>query len=122
MPRPAVTEVLLAVVAGGALTGALPAEAGSPCSSTCRHTLVGERAVRWVSPQSFSAKAALEVTLVARGRELDADPIRSCAARFYGQGVAARVDTCGKPRAPLMLRAVNVEPRSAQLEIRYRAR
>ena len=120
MPKRLLSKLTAAAAVAGTLVGALPAEAGRPCSSTGAHTLrVGDRPVRWVSRQTFRHDA-VEITLRANGRELDADPIRDCAARFYGEGVAAKVNSCGKPRAPIRVRAVN-ERKPAKLRIRYRA-
>lgn len=114
--------ILFAGVLATALPAALPADAGTPCSSTCRTTLqVGAKPVRWHSLQTFADRAPVEITLKANGRELEADPVRDCAARFYGQGVVARVEACGKPRSRIRVRAVNVEKRPARLSILYRA-
>ena len=122
MPKRLLSKLTVAAAVAGTLVGALPAEAGPPCSSACGHTLrVGDRPVRWVSRQTFRHDAAVEITLRANGRELDADPIRDCAARFYGEGVVAKVNSCGKPRAPIRVRAVSVERKPAKLRIRYRS-
>ena len=107
----------------GALAPAASAEATSGCSRGCVKSLrVGGSAVRWISPQTFGADAAVEVKLFAARRELDAEPVTSCSARFYGAGVLARVDICAKPRGPITVRTVSVEAKPARIRIRYRVR
>ena len=123
MPKLFVVKLLVALAAAAVLLAAAGAQAGTRCSaSPCRATMrVGVRPVEWVSRQSFPDGAPVDVRLTVNGRELAMVAIRSCAARFYGEGVVARLDGCDRPRSRIRIRAVNVEPRAAVLRVRIRA-
>lgn len=114
---------LVALLCALGLTLALPATAKAPACTQCDDVTlkIGKRLKVWTSRHAFADDAPVEVTLSVRGRELDAESVRQCVARFYGQGVIARVSACKKPRSRIRVRAISIERRPVKLRVAYRA-
>lgn len=114
------TPVAAALAASGTErgTGDERRHAKQACALTCHgEVALSARSARWQSRERFASHDALHVRVLLGGRELEAEPLSSCSAVYYGRGAMAKVNTC-RPRIRVKVASVRNKP--ARLRIAYR--